>query len=85
MKNTAIIAYMAASAAVVSATGGGGSSGGVTFNPDGTYTCEKPNAAYCAGDSLKTDIIIRCYGTKGQPGRCSDVRFSSPPFVQSPS
>jgi hypothetical protein len=65
MKNTAVLAYMAASAAVASAQ--------VIFNDNGTYTCVKPNVAYCAGDSLKTDIIVRCVGTVGQPGRCSDV------------
>lgn len=40
----------------------------------GAFTCAKPGAAYCAGDSLKTDIIIRCGESGvGQPGRCSDV------------
>ncbi|KAM7201485.1 hypothetical protein V8F33_003309 [Rhypophila sp. PSN 637] len=68
---------MAASAALVSATEV--DTGGVTINPDGSYTCAKANAAYCAGDSLKTDIIIRCYGTRGQPGRCSDNLAGQPP------
>lgn len=74
MKNSAIFAYMAASAALVSAT----DTGGITINPDGSYTCAKSNAAYCAGDSLKTDIIIRCYGTRGVAGRCSNVSVYLP-------
>jgi hypothetical protein len=40
---------------------------------NGQFTCDQPNAAYCAGNSLGTDIIIRCIGTVGHPGRCSDV------------
>jgi hypothetical protein len=41
---------------------------------NGTYTCPIPNGAYCAGDSMKTDIIIRCDSKGvGQPGRCTDV------------
>jgi hypothetical protein len=64
MKN--IISFVLASAAVVSAQ--------VTYNStDGTFTCAVADKAYCAGDSLGTDIIIRCTGTKGQPGRCTDV------------
>jgi len=51
----------------------------VTYNEtDGTFTCAVPDKAYCAGDSLKTDIIIRCNGTKGQPGRCTNVCFNDP-------
>lgn len=64
MKNSAILTVLV-SAAVASAQ--------VTLD-NGTYTCSKPNVAFCAGDSLKTDIIIRCDSTgRGQPGRCSDV------------
>ncbi|KAM7199249.1 hypothetical protein V8F20_005851 [Naviculisporaceae sp. PSN 640] len=77
MKNTAIIASVAAAAALVSATDL--DTGGITINPDGSYTCAKANAAYCAGDSLKTDIIIRCYGTRGVAGRCSDNLAGEPP------
>lgn len=69
MRNSALVTILA-SAAVASAQ--------VTVNNNGTYTCSKPNAAFCAGDSMGTDIIIRCDATgNGQPGRCSDVR--SPP------
>jgi hypothetical protein len=52
----------------------------VTSNPDGTFTCASPNAAYCAGDSLTTNIIIRCIGTVGQPGNCDDNLDGEPPF-----
>lgn len=67
MKNSALITIIA-SMAVARAQ--------VTVD-NGTYTCAKPGGAYCAGDSLKTDIIIRCDAKgQGQPGRCSDVRPS---------
>ncbi|KAK3945891.1 hypothetical protein QBC46DRAFT_62321 [Diplogelasinospora grovesii] len=55
----------------------------VTINGDGSYTCAQPNAAYCGGDSLKTDIIIRCYGTSGTAGRCSDNLSGEPPVGNS--
>jgi len=57
----------------------------VTSNPDGTFTCAIPNAAYCAGDSLTTNIIIRCIGTVGQPGNCDDNLDGEPPFGLSDS
>ncbi|KAK2065440.1 hypothetical protein LY76DRAFT_276298 [Colletotrichum caudatum] len=39
----------------------------------GQYTCSRPNVAFCAGDSLATDIIIRCDANGlGQPGRCTN-------------
>ena len=46
----------------------------VTFNETtGVFSCSRPNAAFCAGNSLGTDIIIRCGPTAaGQPGRCGD-------------
>jgi hypothetical protein len=47
---------------------------------DGKYVCEQENASYCAGDSLGTDIIIRCNGKVGQPGRCSNVSSPSPTY-----
>ncbi|KAK3360182.1 hypothetical protein B0T25DRAFT_565112 [Lasiosphaeria hispida] len=77
MKNAAILGYLAAAAAVASAQ--------VTLNDDGTYTCKTPGAAYCAGDSLKTDIIIRCSGTVGQPGRCSNNLAGQEPIGNHPS
>jgi hypothetical protein len=75
MKTTALI--LAASAALTSAQ--------VTYN-NGTYTCAKPNAAYCAGSSLGTDIIIRCDANgKGQPGRCTDNLAGQPPLGVQPA
>ncbi|MCJ1427688.1 hypothetical protein MMC29_005593 [Sticta canariensis] len=35
--------------------------------------------AYCAGESLVTNIIIRCRGTFGQPGNCNDNLAGIPP------
>jgi len=70
MKN--IIALTLASAALASAQ--------ATQYQDGTYKCAKPDAAYCAGDSLGTDIIIRCDGTTGQPGRCGNNLAGQPPL-----
>ncbi len=77
MKTVAFL--VAAGAALASAQ--------ATYNETtGKFTCAKPNVAYCAGDSLKTDIIIRCDSTGvGQPGRCSDVCFSLNPFLGSQS
>jgi len=73
-----IISITVASAALATAQ--------VTYNPDGTYTCDKPNVAYCAGDSLGTDIIIRCNSTSaGQPGRCSNNVAGYPPLGASPA
>lgn len=63
MKTTSIL--ILASAALASAQ---------VKNEDGKYICETANAAFCAGDSMGTDIIIRCDGNKiGTAGRCSDV------------
>ncbi|KAK1754642.1 hypothetical protein QBC47DRAFT_222782 [Echria macrotheca] len=76
MKN--IISFVFASAAVVSAQ--------VTYNStDGTFTCAVADKNYCAGDSLGTDIIIRCTGTKGQPGRCTDNLAGEPPLGVQPA
>ncbi len=46
----------------------------VTVNSTtGAFTCTKPNSAFCSGNSLGTDIIIRCNALgQGQPGRCGD-------------
>lgn len=46
-------------------------------DPDtNTIVCPAPVGSfplsYCAGDSLKTNIIIRCNGLRGQPGNCND-------------
>lgn len=75
MKTTSIISAVLASAAVASAQ--------ATFQ-DGKYVCEKEDAVYCAGDSMGTDIIIRCNGKVGQPGRCSNVSLLPTPHFNSP-
>ncbi|KAH8881568.1 hypothetical protein GQ53DRAFT_848135 [Thozetella sp. PMI_491] len=75
MKNTAFL--LLASAVAVSAQ--------LTLE-NNTYTCGKPNVAYCAGDSLKTDIIVRCDNKgHGQPGRCGDNLAGQPPVGNTPS
>ncbi|KAH6845055.1 hypothetical protein B0I37DRAFT_406648 [Chaetomium sp. MPI-CAGE-AT-0009] len=53
---------------------------------DGKYICEKANAAFCAGDSMGTDIIIRCDGNKvGVAGRCSNNLAGQPPIGNHPA
>ncbi|KAK0614167.1 hypothetical protein B0T14DRAFT_298369 [Immersiella caudata] len=72
MKNTVALALALASAGLASAQ--------AVYGADSTFTCTKPNAAYCAGSSLGTDIIIRCNGTVGQPGRCGNNLAGQPPL-----
>jgi len=73
MKNSAIA--LVASAALAYGQG-------YTFDEaTGKYTCSKPNVAFCVGDSMQTDIILRCMGTVGQPGRCGDVSISPSDLV----
>ncbi|EFX03488.1 hypothetical protein CMQ_416 [Grosmannia clavigera kw1407] len=76
---TATFTLVASAAAFASAQ--------VTYNSStGAFTCAKPDVAYCAGDSLKTDIIIRCDASGvGQPGRCSDNLDGEPPVGNTPS
>ncbi|KAL2132469.1 hypothetical protein VTI74DRAFT_3775 [Chaetomium olivicolor] len=77
MKTTSMLGAILASAAIASAQ--------VKYE-DGKYVCEKANVAYCAGDSLGTDIIIRCNADKvGQPGRCSDNLAGQPPLGVKPA
>ncbi|PNH40096.1 hypothetical protein VD0004_g6843 [Verticillium dahliae] len=59
----------------------------VTYNETtGVFTCAEPNVAYCAGDSLGTDIIIRCNGASiGQPGRCTNNLAGQPPIGVNPA
>ncbi|KAK5658573.1 hypothetical protein OQA88_1966 [Cercophora sp. LCS_1] len=72
------IGYALASAALVTAQ--------VSHNETtGEFLCAKADAAYCAGDSLGTDIIIRCTGTKGQPGRCTNNLAGYPPLGVQPA
>ena len=72
MKNAVIL--IAASAALASAQ--------LTIDPStGKYKCPKPNVAYCAGSSLKTDIIVRCDSSgNGQAGRCGANLSGRPPI-----
>ncbi|KFX90370.1 hypothetical protein V490_06485 [Pseudogymnoascus sp. VKM F-3557] len=51
----------------------------------GKWTCHVPDAVYCAGDSLKTNIIIRCNGLVGQPGNCNDNLAGEPPVGVQPT
>ncbi|ELR02858.1 hypothetical protein GMDG_05791 [Pseudogymnoascus destructans 20631-21] len=70
---------ISASAALSSATG-------PDYNPEtGKWTCHVPDAVYCAGDSLKTNIIIRCTGLVGQPGNCNDNLAGEPPLGVQPT
>ncbi|CZT01357.1 uncharacterized protein RAG0_09031 [Rhynchosporium agropyri] len=48
----------------------------------GKFICpaDKPNGAFCAGDSLGTNIIIRCTNGIGQPGNCNDNLAGYFPF-----
>ncbi|KAK2615593.1 hypothetical protein N8I77_002338 [Diaporthe amygdali] len=47
----------------------------------GKFTCAQPNQAYCASDSLKTNIIVRCNNDAvGQPGNCNDNLDGEPPI-----
>ncbi|KAK3301318.1 uncharacterized protein B0H64DRAFT_438402 [Chaetomium fimeti] len=75
MKTTSVL--ILASAALASAQ--------VKFE-DGKYICEKADAAFCAGDSMGTDIIIRCNGDKiGVAGRCSNNLAGQPPIGNHPA
>ncbi|KAF3906888.1 hypothetical protein ABW21_db0209128 [Orbilia brochopaga] len=54
----------------------------VTFNSgDNTFSCLGAAAGknFCAGNSLSSNIIIRCTGEKGQPGNCNDNLAGIPP------
>lgn len=53
----------------------------VTYNSTtGTFSCAIPNGNYCAGDSLSTNIIIRCNNGVGGPGNCNDNLSGEPPM-----
>jgi len=44
------------------------------------YTCPTTGSFnYCAGDSLKTNIIVRCVDGCAQPGNCNDNLAGVPP------
>ncbi|KAF3928619.1 hypothetical protein AA313_de0204959 [Arthrobotrys entomopaga] len=48
---------------------------------NGTFKClgDAAGKNFCAGDSLQTNIIIRCTGETGQPGNCNDNLAGVPP------
>ncbi|MCJ1462154.1 hypothetical protein MMC07_000754 [Pseudocyphellaria aurata] len=76
MKSLALITILSTTVALVCAQ--------VTLDPNtGHYVCPA-NAgpvplAFCAGESLATNIIIRCDGLVGQPGNCNDNLAGIPP------
>lgn len=49
---------------------------------NGEFKClgDAAGKNFCAGDSLQTNIIIRCTGEKGQPGNCNDNLAGVPPI-----
>jgi len=52
----------------------------LTFD-NGEFKCLGSAAGknFCGGDSLQTNIIIRCSGETGQPGNCNDNLAGIPP------
>jgi hypothetical protein len=67
-------------AAIIAAALASAASAQVTYDPNtGKFTCAVPNGVYCAGDSLSTNIIIRCSNGVGQPGNCNDNLAGIPP------
>jgi hypothetical protein len=73
MKSFAIATVVASAAAVANAQ--------LIYNQDtNTFTCTIPDGAYCAGDSLQTNIIVRCTDGVGQPGNCNDNLAGVPPI-----
>ncbi|KAF3938725.1 hypothetical protein ABW19_dt0200671 [Dactylella cylindrospora] len=49
---------------------------------NGTFKClgDAAGKNFCAGNSLETNIIIRCTGEVGQPGNCNDNLAGVPPI-----
>jgi len=63
---------LAASAAIASAQ--------ITYNGSEIICpADLPNGTFCAGDSLSTNIIIRCVNGKAGPGNCNDNLDGEPP------
>ncbi|KAK5240595.1 hypothetical protein LTR16_010434 [Cryomyces antarcticus] len=71
------LALLAGAAAMVN--------GQYVTNANGTFSCPIPNGAYCAGDSLVTNIIVRCNNGVGQPGNCNDNLSGEPPVGEQQS
>ncbi|RVD82117.1 uncharacterized protein DFL_006551 [Arthrobotrys flagrans] len=48
----------------------------------GTFQClgDAAGKNFCAGNSLSTNIIIRCNGERGQPGNCNNNLAGVPPI-----
>ena len=44
-----------------------------------------PNGTFCAGESLGTNIIIRCVNGVAGPGNCNDNLVGEPPIGNFPS
>jgi hypothetical protein len=46
------------------------------------YDCpsNKPSGAFCVGDSLKTNIILRCNNGTATPGNCNANLAGAPPL-----
>ncbi|KAK6504556.1 hypothetical protein TWF481_006497 [Arthrobotrys musiformis] len=54
----------------------------VVYNEtSGTFQClgDAVDKNFCAGDSLTSNIIIRCNGEQGQPGNCNNNLAGVPP------
>ncbi|MCJ1233196.1 hypothetical protein MMC14_001151 [Varicellaria rhodocarpa] len=71
MKTFAAAAFVASFLSLVSAQ--------ITYE-NGTFVCaSSAPSAFCAGDSLSSNIIIRCTSGIGQPDNCNDNLAGVPP------
>lgn len=69
---------LAASAALASAQ--------ITYNGSQIICpANNPNGTFCAGDSLSTNIIIRCVNGVAGPGNCNDNLDGEPPVGDFPT
>ncbi|PMD44877.1 hypothetical protein L207DRAFT_524322 [Hyaloscypha variabilis F] len=70
--------FLAASAAIASAQ--------ITYNGSQIICpANNPNGTFCAGNSLSTNIIIRCLNGVGGPGNCNDNLDGAPPIGDNPT
>jgi len=70
--------FLAASAALASAQ--------ITYNGSQIICpANNPNGTFCAGDSLSTNIIIRCVNGVAGPGNCNDNLDGEPPVGDFPT
>ncbi|MCJ1301876.1 Muc22p [Hypocenomyce scalaris] len=66
--------------ATVLATSVGLASSQISFsNATNSFVCPASGGSFCAGNSLTTNIIIRCSGIVGTPGNCDDNLAGVPP------